>query len=233
MTHTAMIGVGGCGMNVLEYMAERLPEGSFTVGINRDAERLGRPSNIQHRVLLDELSAVDEQGDLLSVGTEDVQTAMQRHWPELKLILHDKERVCLLVGLGGATGSWASQVMLEALKRMGKRVAVIIVEPFDVEKQRVQVVSRAREAFKPVEYLLICSNQDLMGWSKPNTSMDDAFAQMNKLIYEAWSLMEQGKVEAGQYCIVAPGDNMPGPHASLATEGFELLRPPAWNLVGV
>jgi len=227
MTHTAMIGVGGCGMNVLEYMAERLPEGSFTIGVNRDAERLGRPSNIQHQVLLDELSAVDEQGDLLPVESEAVQTAMQRHWPELSSILHDKERVCLLAGLGGATGSWASQVIVDALRRMEKRVAVIVVEPFGFERRRVQMASRAREAFKTAEYLLTCSNQDLMGWSKPNTSMDDAFAWMNRLIDEAWSLMEQGKVDAGQYCIVTSGDNMSGSHASLATEGFELLRIPA------
>jgi len=227
MIYTAMIGVGGCGMNVLEYMAERLPEGSRTIGINRDAERLGRPSNIRHHVLLDELSAIDEQGDLLPAGKTAVQTVMQSHLQELKPMLHDTDSVCILAGLGGATGSWASQVIVDALRRMEKRVVIIVVEPFGFERRRVQVASRAREASKTAEYLLTCSNQDLMGWSKPNTSMDDAFARMNKLIYEAWSLMEQGKVEAGQYRIAASGDNMPEKHGSLAAEGFELLRIPA------
>lgn len=208
MTCTAMIGVGGCGMNVLEYMAERLPECSCTIGVNRDAARMSEPSKIRHRILLDELSATDEKDDLLPAEKAEVQTVMQSHWQELKSMLHDIGTVCILAGLGGATGSWASQGIIQGLQKMGKRTVMVAVEPFGFERQRIRIAKQAQEGFTSVDYLITCSNQQLMDWLKSSTSMDEAFATMNALIGEAWKQIAQGKLEAGQYRVAASGDDL-------------------------
>jgi len=184
MTYTAMIGVGGCGMNVLEYMAERLPEGSCTIGINRDAERLGRPSNIQHQVLLDELSAIDEQGDLLPAGKTAVQTVMQSHWQELKPMLHDADSVCILAGLGGATGSWGSGFLLQHVNDLGKPTIMLAVTPFPFEKKRCEVARHVLDDLKIADHLLVCPNQQISEFLSTST-LSDGFLHMHQVIFEA------------------------------------------------
>jgi len=111
----------------------------------------------------------------------------------------------LLVGLGGATGSWASQVMVRALNGMGKRISALVTEPFGFERKRMRIADDAQAAFQSVDYLVVGSNQHLIAGSKPGDSLDDAFTRMNKLMYEAWTLIEQGELEAGQYCVTASG----------------------------
>jgi len=205
-------------------MVDRLPRNACTIAVNRDAKRLSMEPDVQHRILLEEISAVDERGDLLPVGKNDEQTVMQRHWPELEALLCDTDDVCLLAGLGGATGSWASPVIVHKLKTMSKRIVMVVVKPFDFERRRLRIADDAMNSFKTVDYLVVASNQQLMYGSNPDDSLDEAFTRMDKLIYEAWSLIEQGILETGHYRIVATGHQIDGAYHPLATAGFALNR---------
>lgn len=205
MTNRAFISVGGCGMNILEDMANLLLENVCTICVNRDAERMSAASNIQHRVLLDELSAVDERGDLLPAGEVEMQTAMQCHWSELKPMLHNADSVCILAGLGGATGSWGSEFILQRLNDLGKQTIMVAVEPFRFETRRREAANRVLDDLRAADYLLVCPNK-ILPKLLPESTLADGFSHMNKLIFEALNQIIGGEIERGAYRISASGD---------------------------
>jgi len=207
MTNRAFIGMGGCGMNMLEDMADGLPEDACTIGINRDAERMSKPTNIRRRILLDELSATDERGDLFPAGKAEMQTAMQCHWPELEPMLHAADSICILAGLGGATGSWGSEFMLQHVNDLEKQTIMIAVEPFRFETRRCEVAKHVLEDLRAADCLLVFSNQQMLNFL-PESSMTAGFSYMHQLIFETLNKIIGGKVEKGAYRISASGNIM-------------------------
>lgn len=220
----ACIGVGGCGMNLMKYIADKKPNCTLTIAVNREAERLSKEGGIYHRILLDGLSAKDESRELKTPVEAEVQEAIQDHWLEIESSLRDIDSVWLLAGLGGATGSWASLALLRELKKAGKRVSMVATAPFDCERRRMRIARKAQENLRSADYLLIAPNQQLMAWSNSCDSMGDAFAIMNQLIFEAWMLIEKGVLALGHYRIAATGAHVNAKCHELPTTGFGLIR---------
>lgn len=184
LKNTMFIAAGGCGMNMLESWLKHLPTSVCSITVNRDAERMNQSTRIKHRILLDSISCVDRQGNLSKASRKDVQSATLSEMPELTKILKSRENVILLAGLGGSTGTWASQIIYNHLLSLGKQVVTVLVVPFAYERSRVRVAEEALPGFDGLAHRVLCYNDYLIRHSPEGMSMADAFEFMNEKAFE-------------------------------------------------
>lgn len=175
----AFVGVGGCGMNMLEAWLKHLPPSVCAVGIHRDAARLSKAANRISKVLL------GEETKLPPVTREEVQASIRSRLDELTGMLRDASSVYVLAGLGGATGTWASQGVCRHLRSIGKQVVAVLVMPFSFEGKHRQVAETALAAFDGLVRRDIYYNDHLIHHTPEGTSMSDALAMMNELAFES------------------------------------------------
>jgi len=216
----AFVGIGGCGMNLLDACMKHLPDEACCIAINRDAQRLNQADGDLYKVFLAEVSALDGQGELLPISPAQVQASMHKHMGELTNKLQGCDAVVLMAGLGGATGTWASQPVLAHLKSMAKQVKTVLVLPFNFEQKRLLIARESLTQFCVSDYLLVCSNQDLIRHSLVHTSMLNAFNAMCDQICNGLHQLEKKSLAKGVYrmCLQADGLEL------LPVEGMKILE---------
>jgi len=180
----AFIGVGGCGMNMLACWQKHLAQEAFSIAINRDKKRLDGETVIRHKLLLTTASISDSKKVYEPVGRNQVEAAMQRYMETLTELLQERHTIYLLAGLGGVTGSWASQLICNHLQSNGKQVVTVLVMPFGFERQRVKVAEEAITGFDGLAHRVLCYNDYLIQHAPEGTSMADAFEIMNEKAFE-------------------------------------------------
>jgi len=207
----AFIGIGGCGMNLLRSCLKHLPDDACGIAINRDGEWLSKTDNALQKIFLAEVSGLDEQGELLPASREEVHASMQQHMAELTNKLQGRDCVVLLAGLGGFTGTWATEVVLEQLQGMGKQVIAMLILPFEFERKRLLMARESLPLLPTCDYQLVCPNQDLIQHLPAHTPMLDAFDAMGEQLCKALHQIEEKALSKGAY------------RMRMQADGFELL----------
>lgn len=185
----AFIGVGGCGSNIVEFFAGRLPEAVCKVVVNNDKPSLNKLDLLVHKVALD--------GDYIKKSA--AETMMGKHLFELENKLDQSNTICLIAGLGGRTGSWITPMLLQKLKGQGKRVIVIAVEPFNFESPRQDLIVEALEELASADVLMLCSNQRAIAELESGSSVSTLFAEMNARIYESLNMLRSGRSKGASW----------------------------------
>jgi len=171
-----LIGVGGCGMNMMLSWLSKLPDDALYIAINRDHKRLARESGITHKLFLDlELRAPTQAR---------VQASMAKEMSNMMAMLENKNNIILLAGMGGLTGTGVSQLLCNELIAKGKKVVTVLVMPFGFEGERVKVAEEALAGFDGKEHQVLCLNDSLSKHMPKDTSLLDAFEIMNEKVFE-------------------------------------------------
>ena len=131
-------------MNMLKSWRTRLPYDQLTIAINRDLQRLEKESDFDHKLLLRSVSGVNTKGDLKHATRLQVGASVEQCMPELMKLLQNRSSVLLLAGLGGVTGTWASQWLCNHLIEQGKQVVTVLVMPFWFEVNRYRIARHPR-----------------------------------------------------------------------------------------
>jgi len=184
----AYIGIGGCGMNMLASWRNRLPGDQLTIAINRDQQRLEKESDFDHKLLLRSVSDVNTEGDLKHATQAQVEASVDACMPGLLNLFQSRDRVVLLAGLGGVTGTWASQFLCNKLVRMNKQVVTVLVMPFGFESKRVKIAEYALSGFDGDAHRVLCFNDYLIKHTPEHTSIVDAFDIMNEKAFKLLSM---------------------------------------------
>lgn len=136
-----VVGVGGCGCNTVEYITEKDVDSVKTVAINTDERVLGDlEADRQMLIGKDVTDGNGAEGDP-SLGK---RAAEQSEGQILKTI-EDADMVVIVAGMGGGTGSGASEVIADLAKRNGKMVVTYAVMPFSMEKERYEKAQSSLE----------------------------------------------------------------------------------------
>ena len=158
------MGVGGCGCNILSYLAAHL-KGEYTpVAMNDDALSLRKLESIPNHVLLTKNTLSEGDARLLEAMSKQAQTA------------------CIFLGIGGRTGTKISIDVLEKLKSLGLKCAVVATTPFNFESRRMVAVQETIQKLSIADTLVTLPNQQLAEAAQPNQSMADSFEELNKQI---------------------------------------------------
>ena len=168
-----VIGIGGCGGNVLDSMVDSGLAGVDLIAINTDRQALDAcraPNKLEVGVRLTQGHGTGSNPDL------GRQAALE-HTEELNELLSDADMLFLIAGLGGGTGTGAAPVIASLAKQLNVLSIAFAVCPFSFEGQR-----RARVASDGLALLeqqadtaIAIDNDRLIQWVEEGTGILDGF----------------------------------------------------------
>ena len=171
-----VVGIGGCGMNVLNniILSRGLPEISF-IAVSHDLQALQR-SVAKHKILL-----ASEEAEI-SGNRATMQTL--EHLPTL---LEGAEAIFIIAGMGGSTGSKAAPIIAKMAKDTGALFIGFVTRPFFFEgKARREVAEASIAEFrKHVDSLVVIPNDNLLSQAPPNASFLEMLKKVDDAICKA------------------------------------------------
>lgn len=135
MNGTMIIGVGGAGCAIAEQLGRTL--GHDVLAVNGAGNGLEEKAT-RHRLCLD----MNSRGGRLPT-VETSEAAAGEAADEFRKIIAGKQRVIIVAGLGGATGSGAAPKLAGIARALDTHVTAVATFPFSFEKQRRPVAEAA------------------------------------------------------------------------------------------
>ena len=172
----AIVGVGGAGCNVVSALKGTCS--MDTIAINTDKDALKKASA--------DVKLYICKGVLHGEGAAG-QTAMGKkcaeiHIDEIKQALSGYEKVFVVAGLGGGTGTGAAPAVIEAAQSQNIMTFAIAIKPFFFEGSRVEVAKKGYGDIRKVCPLSIAIDNDMVVSKLSDMTMDEAFAEVNSAI---------------------------------------------------
>lgn len=178
-----VIGIGGCGGNVVNTMIECGLEGVEFLAANTDSQDLAR-SKAGIRV---QLGAELTKGLGAGSNPEIGRNAAIESREVLIEALKGSDMVFVTAGMGGGTGTGAAPVVAEAARQTGALVVAVVTKPFAFEGQRK--MRQAEEGLKRlrdvVDTVITIPNQRLLSVASKSTSLMDAFKKADEVLMAA------------------------------------------------
>ncbi len=182
-----VVGVGGCGCNTVEYIAKQDVDSVKTVAINTDEKVLGELNADRQMLIGKELTDGNGAKGDPSIGK---RAAEQSEGQILKTI-EDADMIVIVAGMGGGTGSGASEVIADLAKRNGKMVVTYAVMPFSAETERYGKAESALENISELSNATtVFENDKTLVHS--DESPKDAFEMADRMLYR---LVEKLKMD--------------------------------------
>ena len=161
-----VIGIGGGGINALNYMAEQgLPEGATFAAVDTDMAALNKAK--------------------ADIKVHLSNTAAKNAAEEILPVLKGCHMVFLLVGMGGETGTAAASVIAEAAQAMGILTTAVVTTPFAFEgKAHSAAAQKGIDLLlKKADSVIVIPNERLKLISEEKITIGEAFTASNELMY--------------------------------------------------
>ena len=178
-----VVGVGGGGGNAVNNMLVKGIHGVEFVAVNTDSQALQAntaPTRIQvGRELTNGLGA----GARPAVGA----AAAEESHREIEAALDGADMVFVTAGMGGGTGTGAAPVVAQIAKKMGILTVAVVTKPFEGEGRRRHVAAEQGIAAlrEVVDTLIIVPNERLLDIAEDHTTLVEAFAMADDVLYNA------------------------------------------------
>lgn len=179
-----VVGVGGGGGNAINNMVNKGIRGGVEfIAINTDAQALAENKASQKvqagRTLTKGLGA----GARPTVGAE----AVEENSHEIEQALEGYDMVFITAGMGGGTGTGGAPVVASIARNMDILTVAVVTKPFACEGGRrmrtaEEGISLLREN---VDTLIVIPNERLLDIVDDNTSLVEAFAEADEVLYNA------------------------------------------------
>lgn len=179
----ALIGVGGAGgCTVRNAVRAKLGGVDFVVA-NTDAEGLRKSPDV-HRI---QLGTKLTQGLGAGSRPEIGRAAAEEAYKAIGEVVQGYDLIVLAAGMGGGTGSGATQVIAKIARECGARVIAFVTTPFAFEgKRRSEAAERAIASLEPsVDALIVVSNQSMFKIAGPDTTFKEAFEIVDDVLIAA------------------------------------------------
>jgi cell division protein FtsZ len=190
-----VFGVGGGGGNAINNMIDAgLPGIDFVVA-NTDGQALAKSRAgriIQMGVMATEGLGAGSQPDVGRAAAEEVVDEIRDH-------LTGAHMVFVTAGMGGGTGTGASPVVARAARELGILTVGVVTKPFHFEGQRRMRLAESgiMELQKSVDTLIIIPNQNLFRVANEKTTVTDAFAMADQVLYSGVACITDLVVKEG------------------------------------
>ena len=176
-----VFGVGGAGGNAINNMIAAGLQGVDFVVANTDAQALTKSTAqriIQMGPRVTQGLGAGAQPEVGRAAAEEVVDAIRDH-------LTGAHMVFITAGLGGGTGTGAAPVIAETARELGILTIGVVTKPFHFEGQRRMRLAEAgiAELQTVVDTLLVIPNQNLFRVTTKDTTIADAFAMADQVLY--------------------------------------------------
>lgn len=177
-----VIGVGGCGCNLVNYMSQRHAVGVEFVAVNTDSQALAA---VQPEIECIQIGGAETEG-LGTGGKPNVsREAALADISRLRDVVSGMNMVFVVAGMGKGTGTGASPVIAEIAREQDILTVALVVMPFAYEN-RDKVAEEGLQALsKQADALIVAPNEKLREVLGAKVSMKQAYLAANDLLYNA------------------------------------------------
>ena len=185
----AVIGVGGGGCNMINYMIE---EGSHMIDLivaNTDLKVL----HISKAPKKIELGPKLTNGFGAGMDPEVGRNSALESYEEIKETLKGSDIVFVAAGLGGGTGTGAAPIIAKAAREVGALTVSVVTKPFGFEgRMRAALANLGLEELKKVsDSLIVIANDKLREAVDETIGIKNAFKVTDNILYQAVNGMSQ------------------------------------------
>ena len=178
-----VIGVGGCGGNVIDDMIGAGVGGVEFTCLNTDEQMLQRSKAGTKIQLGERVTQGYGTGSSPTVGRE----AALENTDELTDVLTEADMVFLIAGLGGGTGTGAMPVVGSLAKQLGALTVAAVIKPFAFEGRRR--TERAEEGLQSlleqVDAVFVIPNERLLTEVEAGSGFFDGCSIANETVGQA------------------------------------------------
>lgn len=175
-----VVGIGGCGGNVLDTLiANGIDQVDF-VAVNTDEQALqtcAAPTKL-------EIGQRTTQGHGTGSNPEVGKQAALENTEDLTELLGEADMVFLVTGLGGGTGTGAAPVIASLAKQMGALTVATAIKPFAFEgSRRARIADDGLDRLvENVDTTIVIQNERLLGQVESGTGFFEGFQVAHQIV---------------------------------------------------
>lgn len=179
-----VIGVGGGGGNAVNRMIEEGLQGVEFIAINTDIQDL---DNIMEPAETLQIGEKITKGLGVGSNSEMGMQAALENTESIIEVLEGANMVFITAGMGGGTGTGASQVIANHSSSMGILTVAIVTKPFEFEgNSRMVVAEEGVKALREsVDAIIVIPNQKLFELEDADLSYKDAYKKVDEILLKA------------------------------------------------
>ncbi|MDP7141654.1 MAG: cell division protein FtsZ [Candidatus Woesearchaeota archaeon] len=182
-----VIGVGGAGNNMVNWLYKKGVKGAEIVACNTDKQHVDSIEADRKFIIGKDLTKGLGCGGFPEKGAESAQESVQ----EIKESLKGSDMVFVCAGMGGGTGTGAAPVIAQIARDTGSIVIGTVTMPFKIERARVDKAEFGLQQLRQVSDTVIVIDNNRLVNIAGNLPITQAFAVANELV----STMIKGIVE--------------------------------------
>ncbi len=176
-----IVGIGGCGCNIVHDMNAMGVHGASLIAVNTDMQQLSRidvPEKVQIGKVL--LKGRGSGGDHVKG-----ERAAEEDRVFLENMLRGTDMLFLVSGIGKGTGTGATPVIAEIAKELDILTVSVMITPFELELSEAKkktVDTTVSSVKSKVNQTIVISNESIYATLDPNIQLKDAYHEVNKSI---------------------------------------------------
>ena len=182
-----IVGCGGAGQNMVDWLFQKGINGAEIIAINTDLQDL-KLKNADKKILVGkEVTRGLGAGGDPKKGEEAAKESIS----EIKDSIKGSDMVFVCAGMGGGTGTGTASIVAKAAKDMGAIVIGVVTMPFSIERARIDRAEYGLQKLRNTTDTVVVIDNNRLVKIAGNLPVKQAFAVANELV----SVMIKGIVE--------------------------------------
>ena len=173
-----VIGVGGAGNNMVNWLYKKGVQGAEILGCNTDVQHLNIIEADRKFLIGKDVTRGLGCGGFPERGAESARESIQT----IKEVLKQSDMIFVCAGMGGGTGTGAAPVIAEVGRDIGAIVIGTVTMPFKIERARVDKAEFGLQQLRKVSDTVIVIDNNRLVQIAGNLPVQQAFAVANELI---------------------------------------------------
>jgi len=173
-----VIGVGGGGSNMVNWLYNKGIKGAEIIACNTDQQHLNMTNSDKKVLMGRELTRGLGCGGFPNKGAEAAQESLQ----EIKDFLKGTDMAFVCAGMGGGTGTGAAPIIASIAKENNSIVIGTVTMPFNIEKARIDKAEFGLQQLRQSSDTVIVIDNNRLVNIAGNLPVQQAFAVANELI---------------------------------------------------
>jgi len=178
-----VIGVGGGGNNMINYMAEKGVKDVELIAANTDTQAL-KTSKAHKKI---QLGKTLTKGLGAGMRPEIGEKAAEESFEEVKEVLKGSDLVFISAGMGGGTGTGAASIIAKAAKEVGALTIGVVTKPFTFEgpKRRKLAEAGTNKLKNEANSIVVIPNDKILTIIDRKVGRKEAFSLVDDVFYKA------------------------------------------------
>ncbi len=179
-----VLGIGGGGGNAINRMIDEKLSGVEFIAVNTDIQDL---SNIKSPSLTLQIGEKLTRGRGSGSNPEIGMKAALESTEMVTDILEGSDMIFITAGMGGGTGTGASQVIANHAASMGILTVAVVTKPFDFEgAHRLEVAEAGiKSLLESVDAIIVIPNEKLFDLDDEQIPLKDSYKKVDEVLLQA------------------------------------------------